>query len=351
MRLYVRERPPVPDASVDDLLFPDLLRAIAVTRLMQAKWLEPPDENRRHYSTLVHQILSHLAQTGGLTARQLHESLSLRGPFRAVTAEEFGRILRALGERGLIEQIPSGELILAPAGERLVGDYGFYAAFDAPALYAVRHGKTVIGELPTTSLPKEGSAFILAGSRWMVNEIDPRRKILSVSPSAGGEPLVFGGTGGEIHTRVFQEMRTVLLDADEPAWLDRGARALLGSARHVGRELNLASVSLIEVSDGIRWFPWIGTRGMRTLRILAGLDGLSVQTERLSIWLKADRRRFDDFRRRVTERPPAPAELGAQVTPAFVEKFDEHLPQDLLHQAAFHDRLDFNEALAAIRAA
>jgi ATP-dependent Lhr-like helicase len=75
MRLYVRENSPHSRSTLTDLLFPDLIRAIAMTRLMLEKWLEPFDQNRMHVSTLTHQILSHLKQTGGMPATDLFRAL------------------------------------------------------------------------------------------------------------------------------------------------------------------------------------------------------------------------------------------------------------------------------------
>ena len=53
MRMYVRETSPIFGSGLTDLLYPDLLRAIALTRLMLTKWLEPTDIDRLHLSTLV----------------------------------------------------------------------------------------------------------------------------------------------------------------------------------------------------------------------------------------------------------------------------------------------------------
>ena len=52
-----------------------------MTRLMLGKWLEPFDQNQMHVSTLVHQILSFLKQTGGMRAADLLFALCQRGPF------------------------------------------------------------------------------------------------------------------------------------------------------------------------------------------------------------------------------------------------------------------------------
>jgi len=54
MRLYVREESPHSGSRITDLLFPDLLRGIALTRLMQQKWLGSADTQKMDSSTLVH---------------------------------------------------------------------------------------------------------------------------------------------------------------------------------------------------------------------------------------------------------------------------------------------------------
>ncbi len=58
MRIYSRDESPHAASTLTDLLFPKLLRAVALSRLMFAKWLEPHDADRLDLSTLVHQILS-----------------------------------------------------------------------------------------------------------------------------------------------------------------------------------------------------------------------------------------------------------------------------------------------------
>ena len=118
MRLYVRETSPHFGSGLADLLYPDLLRAIALTRLMLDHWLEPPDIDRMHLSTLIHQVLSCLKQTGGMTASRIFETLVKRGPFRQVTTQSFAELLKGLGQKEVIEQVPQGELILAPLGEK-----------------------------------------------------------------------------------------------------------------------------------------------------------------------------------------------------------------------------------------
>jgi ATP-dependent helicase Lhr and Lhr-like helicase len=352
MRLYVREESPHARSRLIDLLFPDLLRGVALTRLMQQKWLEPADEQRLHLSTLVHQVFSHLKQTGGMTAANLYQALAVNGPFRSVAEADFGALLRSLASKQLVEQIPTGEIILAPAGERITSAHDFYAAFKSTEMFTVRHDKAQIGELPLDALPPAGQVVVLAGKRWLVQEIDTMSKTVWVSPAKGGKVPVFLGNGGELHTGVVQEMKTVLLETDEPPYLDSPGRELLGAARHVARKVGLDKSDLLTAPGGIRWFPWVGTRCLRTLSILAELNRVTCETDRLSIWLPLQtREHFLDFLRQVLSKNPDALAVGSRVTPRVVEKFDEYLPEDLLTKACASERLALEEAIGFIRTA
>ena len=351
MRLYVREESPHSGSRLSDLLYPDLLRGIALTRLMLVKWLEPGESSRTHLSTLVHQILSFLKQTGGMVAVQLHKSLVIEGPFRAVSPVEFGLLLRELAAKKVIEQLPTGELILAPVGERITSAYDFYAAFKGSELFTVRHQQTEIGELPLEALPPPGHLVVLAGRRWLVDRVDAGKKSVEVSPAKSGAAPLFLGRGGELHGRVVTEMKAVLFGQDHPEYLDEPARELLRAARTVAHTVGLPHQEVIATPDGLRWFPWVGTRCLRTLAILAEIHGVACDTDRLSLSLAlSDEDDFRSFWKQVLANPPSPSVLGEKVTPRMIEKFDEFLPEALLIRSCASDRLALPEALAALDA-
>jgi ATP-dependent Lhr-like helicase len=349
MRLYVREESPHAKSRLTDLLFPDLLRGIALTRLMQQKWLEPADTERLHLSTLVHQVLSHLKQTGGMTAAKLHDALAIDGPFR-VGPKDFSSLLRSLADCGLVEQIPTGELILARGGEHITGAHDFYAAFKSSEMFTVRQDKNQIGELPLDALPPAGQLVVLAGKRWLVDEIDAGKKTVWVSPAKGGKVPMFVGNGGDLHSRVVKEMRSVLCGNDEPPYIDKPACELLAAARHIVRRVGLDKSETLLVSGGIQWFPWTGTRCLRTLSIIAEAQGLAAETDRLSLWLPLpDLSAFRDFATRAAAANYDELGLGSKVTPRAVEKFDEFLPDDLLCRACARERLNVPEARAVLQ--
>lgn len=348
MRMYVREESPHSGSTLTDLLYPDLLRAIALTRLMLAKWLEPFDYDRMHLSTLTHQVLSCLKQTGGMRAAHLYRSLCVRGPFRKVTQAQFGALLRGLAEHDLVEQVPTGELILALLGERITASFDFYAAFQGTEEFAIRCGTEEIGKLSAGIVPPIGEHLILAGKRWRVDEILPRQKLVLVGFSPGGQAPPFRGGGGEIHTRVVRAMRDVLIGEDEPAYLDQSSRLLLRAARRTARAVGLAESDVLAGRRKVQWFPWVGTRGLFTLSQLAKSWKIGHRMDRLSItYHLPSREAFHEHLRQVTTSKPDALALARLLPVKVVEKFDTYVPEALLDAANAHSRLDVHDAYAA----
>lgn len=352
MRLYVREESPHTRSTLADLLYPDLLRAIAMTRLMLAKWLEPLDQNRMHLSTLTHQILSCLKQTGGLRAADLYRGLCHRGPFRSVSQPQFATLLRGLAEHDLVEQVPQGELILALVGERLTAAFDFYAAFQSAEEFVIRCGAEKIGQFPADIVPPVGEHLILAGKRWRVAEILPEQKLVFVVSSPSGKARPFPGRAGEIHARVVREMKTVLLGDDEPAYLDQNSKLLLRAARRTARAVGLAEQDILVGRQRVQWFPWVGTRALLTLSLLAKSAKMVHEMDRLSITYQlSSEEAFLQHLRQITGSEPDALALARLMPVKAVEKYDGFIPEPLLDEANARSRLDLAEARAACIAA
>ena len=161
---------------------------------------------------------------------------------------------------------------------------------------------------------------------------------------------VFLGNGGELHDRVVAEMKSVLMSEEEPAYLDDPARELLRTARAVANTIGLLKQDVLSTPGGLRWFPWVGTRCLRTLSILAELNGVACETDRISLWLALpDESEFRALWSRVLANPPSTVALGEKVTPSTVEKFDEFLPDELLTRSCANERLAVPEALTVIK--
>jgi len=346
MRMYVIEDSPSAASELSDLLFPDLLRAIAMTRLMLARWLEPADLGRMHLSTLIHQILSCLKQTGGMYTKDIFNMLVIDGPFRQVKEQQYLTLLRGLGAEKLVEQVPTGEIILTPNGERVTGNYDFYCAFQTSEEYSVRYKSEEIGMLPAHAIPAVGEHLLLAGKRWLVEDIIPELRQVRVTKACGKKAPIFHSTGGEIHTRIYQEMKVVLSGNDEPAYLDQNARDLLRAARKLAKSAGIIE-SDIAISKGhIEWFPWLGTRSSRALALFAEAAGIKYVTTPLSIQYKLDSlSQFKEHLKFISSNDQITSlELARLMKIKTFEKYDSMIPEELLDFANAQDRIDFDEA-------
>ena len=233
LRQYAVEAKLTPESSFVDRLRLGLIRSIAMIDLLLEGWCEPPKPQALHLSTLVHQILSVIAQRGGASASVVYNVLCREGPFRKVTTGVFADVLRAIGhpETGLIEQSGSGLLLLGPTGEKLVEHYSFYAVFQTPEEFRLVAEGRDLGTLPIDNVLAPGMLLIVSGRRWVVQEIHDLEKVIVVKPAKAGVPPVFGGDAGDIHDEVIDRMFTVLEGDISPPYMEPVSLAMLDEAR------------------------------------------------------------------------------------------------------------------------
>jgi len=349
MRLYARDETPRTDSTLTDLLFPRLLRTIAVVQLMLGKWVESKERERMHVSTLVHQVLSVLRQTGGLPAASLFNQLCLSGAFRAISQSFFAKLLRGLAAAGLVEQVPTGEIILGLKGERICDEHDFYAAFASNELYTVRSNDEVIGEMPADSVPPEEQSFILNGRRWKVKQVSGPEKTVWVVATRERVPPLFVGDGGDVDARIYQVMQGILNGEDLPPYLDAPARQLLSAARHAARESGAASLGVVTTDESTLWFPWTGTKEFRTIRLMLSCEGVAHEYDELSVSIKRHARsEFIALLRRLRQTQLTSRDLAARMDVKTFDKFDELLPVEILDEINASDRINLLGAMEVI---
>lgn len=270
LRMYVAEPELTADSNPLDTLRLDLVRSIAMIDLLIEGWCEPPRPQALHLSTLTHQILSVIAEYGGVRARTLFGILCTRGPFRQVDAALFARLLRRLGdpEVALIEQAPDGTLLLGREGERLVEHYSFYAVFQTSQEYRVLFKGRALGTVPITTPLAPGLTIIFSGRRWKVDTIHEREKVIEVVQDRSGRPPRFGGGAGVVDDVVVDRMRAVYEGTAVPAYLDRRAAELLAEARASYLRLGLHERQIIQVgAERYLLATWRGTVKSTTLAL------------------------------------------------------------------------------------
>lgn len=348
MFLYSTEKESAPNAPAAQLIPWQMLQAIAIVQLFhEERWVEPPQPPSLPTSLLVQQTLSILASSGGLHPRVLASKVLTLTPFAAVSLDQFRDLLRHLLQREIIEQIDRGELLVAPAGERIVNDWHFYATFESRVEFGVRAGTRVIGSVQ--SPPPKGEVFLLAGRAWEVKEIDERRFIVFVKDARGRTPATWRGEGPPLHDRIAKRVRQVIAEDSQYPWLKSRARTRLASARKLARECHFHCRSLHDIGGGrCLLLPWSGTREINTLLRILAWGGFEVR-ESIRHYVLEISKGKDNVSRDITDllNDLPDSQILAAAIPAAelpLGKFDRYTPESLLREAHAMDVLDVERA-------
>ena len=320
-----------------------LIRSIAMIDLLLEGWCEPPKPQALHLSTLVHQILSVIAQRGGAPANILYSVLCREGPFRQVSTAVFTEVLRALGnpETGLIEQTDGGLLLLGQAGERLVEHYSFYAVFKTPEEFRLVSNGRDLGTLPIDNILSPGMMLIFSGRRWLVQEIHDREKVIMVKPAKAGVPPVFGGDPGEIHDKVIERMFDVLEADNSPLYMDVNSLEMLEEARLNYAQMGFTDASLVNLGEETSLIATrVGT--MKTATLALALRGFGFSVEQYDGFLQVEAgdetSPIIEVLKRIGEGEEV--DLFAGAGNLLTEKFHPYLTRKLLELDAISSRLE-----------
>ncbi len=354
MMMVFREEDPLPNTPLPQLIPWELLRGIAIIQLyMEERFIEPPPVRRMPLSLLFHQTLSVLAASGELTPRRLSDRVLSLPPFAAVAREDYRTLMLSMLEHDFLEMTEERGLIVGLAGERLLKSFKFYAVFKDSEDFTVRAGSDEIGTITTP--PPVGDRFALAGRVWEVEELDIARKLIYVKQVEGKMEVSWPGDFGEIHTRILQRMRQVLAEDTVYPYLKPNAQKRLEVARHVARNTGMLEHSLVSLGGyTFCLFPWLGTRSFRTLRkfLVRHAGNFKVSNVEFEgcyyLTFRMERGNDYDLLSHLghiveTEGIDCADLVRTGETPLF-EKYDEHIPGDLLRRAYATDRLRADEA-------
>ena len=332
LRVYVQEEELSDESPPQDLLRLQLIQSIAQVELLLQHWVEPPKSEELHLSTLAQQVLSLIAQCGGVTASQAWEALCQAGPFSPVTSAQFTELLRQLGRADILMQSNDGTLLLSTTGERIVNHYDFYAAFVSPEEYRlVTEGKP-LGSLPVSFPVVEGMPLVFAGRRWRVIDVNPEQKVIDLVPARAGRLPNWTGGGAEVHERVRKMMFDLLASESTPRYLDSVAGRLLREARENFRRMQLGVKRVASIGETTFLFPWMGDPAVNTLVLeLVALDfDAHVAAGVISIHGATQQDLSTTLNRLVEIGPLDALELSATVRNKAQQKYDHLLSEPLL---------------------
>lgn len=349
LRLYVEEKEVRGGSSIQDAIRSDLVQTIAMVNLLVAKWIEPPSAATLHGSTLVQQVLSVIAQYGGITAADCHKLLCESGPFRHVSPRMLAGLLRNLALHDLVAQMTDGLLIHGGEGERAINHYDFYAAFTSSEEYRIVSSGKQLGTLSVVNSLVEGSFLIFAGRRWCVTALDSHMRVIDVVPAAGGRVPAFHSSGrAVVHDRVRQEMLAVYMSDAIPTYLDKAAAELLAEGRGNFVRFGLDHSNYVASGDGALFFPWVGTIAMNTVACQLAARGMRVSIEGPALVAAGHTLAslHDAIHDCEAERPIDVIALAASVANKEEEKWDWALDDNTLAASYAGRMLDANPARA-----
>jgi len=348
LRCYCLENSLENDAPLSDKLHEGLIQTIAQIRLLINKWFEPPRVQNMHLSTLVQQLLSLIAQYGGLYADQAWSFLCCSGLFPGLSKSEFAELLRALGEQKIIMQDTTGLLLHGTVGEKIVNHYSFLAAFISPEEFRLVYESKQLGTLPLDRPLIIDSFLIFAGRRWKVTGCFPEEKLIQVVPARGGKVPLFDGMGGKVHDRVRQEMRAVLQESTIVPFLDAIAMAQLHEARATYQRLILDDQMVIQSNDGVHVLTWQGDWANDTLVLMLLSRGFHAMNNGLYIHVtKTDVNLVLKAFYEIAHKPqPSGEVLVANIKNKYRKKWDRLLPEVLLNKNYASSGIDVPGAIA-----
>lgn len=357
MVMVFREEEALPNAPLPQLIPWELLKAIAIVQLyVEERFIEPPSIRKKPFSLLFQQTLSVLSAAGSLSPRALGERVLSLPPFAEITKDEYRLLLHSMLENEFLEMTEERELIVGLRGERLTASFKFFAVFKDSEDFTVRAASDEIGTI--TSAPPVGDRFALAGRVWEVEELDIPHRLIYVHAVRGKMQIEWPGDTGEVHTRILQRMRQVLLEDTEYPYLRSHAMERLRQARIVARNTGMTERNLICLG-GYSWafFPWLGTRSFRTLRRCMGGFSDAFRLSKMDFggcyYLQFRMERGDgaSLLRAMQERFAheglnTDTLIGQNECPVY-EKYDGFIPGELLRIAYREDKLRADEILAA----
>ncbi len=350
MRFICQEdQPGVTDELAQQIPW-QLLQCIAIIQLyLEEKWIEPISPVQYPFSLLYQQTLSTLVSLGELSPAQLAQRILTLPPFRKISQEDFRLFLRQLIDLDHIQKTKENGLILGLAGERIVGNFKFYAIFPDQEEYTVLFNGAAIGCI--VQPPEVGDRFALAGRTWVVVEINRKLSRVTVQPSSGASTMTWRGSSGEIHTRILQRMQRVLVENVVYPYLQPGARARLQQARKLAKKYGLDRNYIFPLEDNFCCIlPWAGTVAYRTLeRYLRlycrerlkfkGVYGRSPYYIVLNLGDCALSALLHELRDLGNQGLQAEDLLKPEEAPK-IQKYDEFIPESLLRKSFANDQLN-----------
>lgn len=243
-----------------------LVQNIAVIELMRQHKYEKPSINNYHFSTLIQQILAVIAQFGGFYPKEGWLMLCRNGAFKNVTPELFLEVLKSLGNKSVISQLDTKQIVVGKLGEKILKSPDFYVAFVSPIEFTVINSANSrhIGMIQYK--PQKNMVIILSGKRWIVEDVDENTMKVYVSTMKTGGLAFFSGDGAELDYIIAKKMYEIYqVDTIYP-YLDDYTEA----KNHLNQSRLFFSTKQFvkDLFSSSYFFTWAGIKANRAIALL-----------------------------------------------------------------------------------
>lgn len=337
-----------PDLATDLRL--DTVQTAAVISLLLENWFEPPVIHGAHFSTLIQQLLSAIAQYGGLQAAQAYKLLcAAYGPFSGVSKDAFAELLRHLGQEEILTQDGSGLLLHGRLGDKFVNHYSFYAAFTSEEEFRIIAGGKTLGTLPVEQMLAVGQRILFGGRTWLVEDINEAHKAIHVSPAKGGAPPLFSGGMGRVHTRVRHRMREIYEATAPLPFLDSTAQRFLEEGRQAYQQAELEQRLMLDQGNSALLLTWLGDGANEALACLMMSRGFQASVGRLGVEITKASKTLEELEDALADAasvsPPPVEEMLGNVGNLTRQKWDWLLSPYLLRVSYASLNLNMDEGM------
>ncbi|GAB0157151.1 DEAD/DEAH box helicase [Chryseobacterium sp. Alg-005] len=254
-----------------------LLQSVACWLLYDEKYIEPVSLNEKPYDILLHQILSIIKGSSGMSKGNLLRELLHNCAFKNISQNEIEEIIAFLVEKDLLEQLGS-EFILGIEGEKIVNSREFYSVFQTENLFKVSHKGNKVGEIPLTLQIREDENIYLSARIWKIIAIDLKSKKIEVIPAKDGKKPVFEGNGANITDKIREKMLEVLVSKKEYDFLDEPSQDVMSEMQKEFSVFDFSDIvkerPLLSTNKNLIFYSFAGSKVNRTLKLIFDTVGI-----------------------------------------------------------------------------
>jgi len=243
----------------------EFIKSIAIVQLrLEEKWVEPIRPPSHPFGMLYHQTMSFLLANGEVSPAFLAQNILGLSAFQKIEANDYKILLQHLLSIGHLQKMDNGNLVIGYQAEPIVSNFQFYSVFESAVEYEVKHEGESIGSVMEPY--PVGTNFALAGKSWITIEINEKSKIIYVKESKGVSTVNWISPSQlDLHTKVLQKMRDVLLSDAEYAYLSQSCKDRLAQIRADAKASGIVDNIAVFLGGGkYAVFPWVGTRELHT---------------------------------------------------------------------------------------